>query len=45
MNQSLKLASRRAQDPAFLHGYFSGVGLDIGAGSDPVSDYRSESVV
>ncbi|ACD21336.1 hypothetical protein Bphyt_7048 [Paraburkholderia phytofirmans PsJN] len=39
MNQSLKLASRRAQDPAFLHGYFSGVGLDIGAGSDPVSDY------
>lgn len=41
MNQSRQLALRRAQDPAFLHGYFSGVGLDMGAGNDPVSDYAN----
>ncbi|TDY20408.1 hypothetical protein B0G81_0566 [Paraburkholderia sp. BL6665CI2N2] len=34
MNPSLKLAQRRSQDPAFLQGYFSGVGLDMGAGRD-----------
>ncbi|SEE97543.1 hypothetical protein SAMN02787142_6053 [Burkholderia sp. WP9] len=39
MNQSLKLALRRTQDPAFLHGYFSGVGLNMGAGRDSDFDY------
>lgn len=41
MNQSLKLARRRAQDPAFLHGYFSGVGLNMGAGRDSDFDYAA----
>lgn len=30
---------RRAQDPAFLHGYFAGIGLDINAGDESRSGY------
>lgn len=37
MNQSHKIALQRAQDPAFLHGYFAGVGLDISAGGQSQS--------
>jgi SAM-dependent methyltransferase len=39
MKQTYKSALRRARDPAFLQSYFSGVGIDIGAGSDPLSAY------
>jgi hypothetical protein len=39
MKPSHKIALRRAQDPAFLHVYFSGIGLDLSAGSYPDSGY------
>ena len=41
MNRPHQFALRRAQDPAFLHGYFCGVGLNMGAGRDSDFDYAA----
>jgi hypothetical protein len=41
MNETRQSALRRANDPEFVDRYFSGIGLDIGTGSDFQSDLAS----
>jgi len=39
MNEQSKSARRRYNDGNFVTRYFRGVGVDVGAGSDPISQY------
>lgn len=39
MNETGKSSLRRSRDPAFIQRWFVGAGIDIGAGSDPLSAY------
>lgn len=38
--ETSKSIPRRLRDPGFMQKYFVGVGLDVGAGGDPLSRYR-----
>jgi len=40
MKETSKSISRRLRDPNFISRYFRGTGIDIGAGTDPVSLYH-----
>jgi len=39
MQEQGKAAARRSKDPRFVEKYFVGLGIDVGAGSDPFSKY------
>lgn len=42
MNETSKALIRRLQDIRFANTYFKGIGIDIGAGNDPVSKYSQQ---